>query len=273
MSKTNSLLFGPIGSGKSRSVRTLLREWPDENGQLHKGAGKEVMLLALEAGAEASYKGLTCEMGFHRHQHLPADVPWDMMQDWIEKLGRLAKMEDMANMIIPSTVRQEFQQFLELYSICQDYKCDACGESFGGVSDWTDERAFVMDGLSGLSDMAIHFVVGPKPFLPLALYQPVQKLIGNFLKKCVGIPASFVLIAHWDKEVNPVTGTTSITIDTVGQKLAPQLMKIFDEIICTRREKDKFFWSSLEDRVEQKVRRLPWSDSIEPSFELLFPVD
>lgn len=267
--KANVLLLGPVGSGKSYSLRTLLPHWPDERGTAHTGVGKEVMLLALEPGADATLGHFSCEMGLHVHQHLPATIGWEEMEEWVDRLGKLS-MEDVAKMTVPITVRQHYQHFLQLYSICAHFKCDRCGEDFGPVDSWGEDRVFAVDGLSGLSDMASQYLIGPKPIRSLPQTGAAQELIKAFLQKCVSIPASFALIAHWSREVNETTGSTSITVDTIGQKLAPKLLKLFDEIAVSRRDGTKFSWSTLEDRIELKARRLPYKDNLEPDFGLIF---
>lgn len=269
--KTNTLLFGPIGSGKSFCVRTLLREYPDHVGKTRRGVGKEVFLLALEPGAEASHAGLTCEMGFHRHTLLPADGNWEQTRDFVEKMGKLDTVEDLAKIRLPPGVRSEYQQYLTLYDVRANFVCDMCGESFGSIREWNDNRIFVNDGLSGITQIATHYINGPRPFLALALYQPVMGLIRSYIHECVGLNCSYVLLAHWDREKDEVTRQTSITIDTIGQKLAPRILKEFDEIAITHHEAGKkFWWSTLDDGVELKCRRLPYSDNIMPDFGVIF---
>lgn len=266
--KSNALVLGPVGSGKSFSLRTLLPHYP-HNGAAVAGAGKEVMLLALEPGADATLGHFTCEMGLHVHQHLPATIGWEEMEEWVRRLG-VMDMEAVAKMAVPAQIRQNYQQFLQLYSICAGYICDRCGENFGPVDSWDDSRVLAVDGLSGLSDMASHYLIGPKPIRSLPQTGSAQELIRALVQKWVSIPASFVLIAHWSRELNETTGQMSITVDTIGQKLAPKLVKLFDEIIVARREGTKFTWSTNEDRIELKARRLPYADNLEPSFKLIF---
>lgn len=269
--KTNTLLFGPIGSGKSRSIRTLLAEYPDERGRIHKGAGKQVFTIAMEPGWRSSYEGLACNMGFHVIEHLPTAVDWDLAREWVERLGKLSSSSDMIKLPVPINIRQSFQKYLDLFDICREFKCHVCGQDFGDVSQWTDECVLVNDGLSGLTELATQFINGPKPFLPLESYQAVQALIKNFVTQCASIDASYILIAHWDREVNEVTREKTVTIDTLGQKLAPKLLKLFDEIALTQHEAGKkFWWSTVEHGVELKARRLPYSDHIEPDFQQLF---
>ena len=267
--KANCLVLGPIGCGKSASLRTLLRHYEDYDGRVKPGAGKDVMLLALEPGADATLGAFSCEMGLHVKQHLPATVSWEVMEEWVQRLG-VMDMETIAKMAVPAHIRKEFQQFLELYSICNNYKCDRCGQTFGAVDSWDDSRVLAVDGMSGLSDMASQYIVGPKPIRSLPQTGTVQNLIEGFLKKCVSIPATFVLISHWSREQDEIKGGSSITLDTIGVKLAPKVLKMFDEIIVAQRQGTKFTWSTLEDRIELKARRLPYADNLAPDFTQIF---
>ena len=272
MTKTNTLLFGPIGSGKSYAARTLLAEYPNQQGRMVKGAGKEVFALTHEPGWRSSYKGLTCELGFHVCEHLPTPVDWELARDWVDKLGKMASSSDMIKQVVPISIRQAFQRYIELFDICINYKCDVCGKEFGCVDDWTSDRVLYEDGLTGLTELAIQFINGPKPFLPLESYQAVMALIKNFVQKCAAIQgASYVLVAHWDREVNEVTREKTITIETIGQRLAPRLIRLFDEIVlCQHEAGRKFWWSTVEHGVELKARTLPYSDHIDPDFRQLF---
>lgn len=269
--KTNALILGPIGSGKTFSLRTLLPEYPElggngkPTGRVAKGAGLSVRLLAHEPGWEATNGDLTCEMGFHVRQHLPADIPWPAAQEWAERIGTMS-MKAVADMEVSSAVRRDYQQFVGLYRNASHFICERCGEDFGMVDSWSEDTVYCQDGLSGISSMAIHLVNGPKPIMSLPQYLSAQTLIENYVKKCAGITASYVLLAHWSREQNEVQGGSSITIDTVGQKLAPKLLRIFDEIIVAQREGNKYSWSTEDPRIDLKARRLPYSNNIEPSF-------
>lgn len=258
-------MLGAIGTGKSRSVRTLLREYPDETGKMHPGAGLTVLTVALEPGAEATNGDCTCEHGFHLHTHLPVSLDLDMMEEWTERLGILS-MESIAKMEVSPTIRKSFNQFMGLYSICRAFICDRCGENFGAIDKLDDSFAIVNDGLSGLSDMAKQHLVGPKPIMSLPQFGAAQELVLGYLKLCLSIKASFVLVAHWSKEINQVTGDRIVTLDTIGNKLAPRIAKLFDEIIVTQRSGSKFSWSNNDTDIELKARRLPYSDNIEPTF-------
>ena len=53
---------------------------------------------------------------------------------------------------------------------------------------------------------------------------------------------------------------------TLGAKLAPKIPPFFSEVVYSRREADKFYWSNITANVDLKKRALPFSDKLEPTF-------
>src|SRR6266404_1136438 len=88
--KTNTIVIGPVDTGKTYSTRTLLAEYPDKNGKIHKGAGLKVHSLANEPGWEATNGDLTCDMGFHVNQVLPANPDWEVSLKWLESISGMS---------------------------------------------------------------------------------------------------------------------------------------------------------------------------------------
>jgi hypothetical protein len=114
--------------------------------------------------------------------------------------------------------------------------------------------------------MAVHFTVGPKPQLSWPEYDRAQNYLRSYLKKCVALPCTYVLTAHQAREQSEVAGGTILTVDTIGVKLAPKLLKMFDEIIVTSRSGNKYAWSTDTPGIDLKSRRLPYANNIEPDF-------
>lgn len=267
--KTNTLILGDVGSGKTECIKTLLPTYIDPNGKEQAGAGKRVMYLAHEPGARAIFGENPCEYGLHIKEHFPAQVPIDTFLDWLKRMANMTTKQ-YADLEVPILIRRDFDQFASMVSICKQFICDICGEDFGDASTWEDDTALVTDGLTGLTMMAVHYINGPKAYMTLPSYQPAQNLVENFVRMACGWKCSYVLISHWSRETDVETRQTHITLDTVGNKLAPKLLKIPDEVICACREGLKFRWSTLEDGVKSKVRRLPYSENITPSFVEIF---
>lgn len=263
--------MGPIGTGKSRVARTLLKEYPDENGKMHKGAGFEnVNLLACEPGWQATNGDLTCEMGFHVAEVLPANPDWTVGLRWLEKISNMSA-EEIKKMPIPASIRTGYHQFMDLYKTCVSFVCMRCGKELGSVDDWGQDTALITDGLTGISKMAIHFTVGPKPTLTWPEVDAAQHHVEGFINKCVALKCTYVLIAHWAREPGQVEGGTNITVHTIGQKLASRLLlDTFDEVILAERNGNTYTWNLADDRVDQKARRLEYKAGLRPDFSQIF---
>ncbi len=269
--KCNAVVFGPIGSGKSYCIRTLLKEYPDEYGKMHKGAGLNVLSIACEAGWEATNGDLSCEIGYHVCQVLPATPTWEQMIDWIDRTNTM-NSEAVKTMTIPGSIKNGYMQWMDLLKACINFKCDRCGTEFGPLDNLDDNYAVVTDGLTGITKMATDVIVGPKPSLTWPDIDRVGHIIEDFVGKFVSFKASYVLIAHWAREPKQVEGGSNITIHTIGQKLAPRLLlDTFDEVILAEREGTKYTWNmAAGDGVDQKARRLEYKAGLPPDFSQIF---
>jgi hypothetical protein len=261
--RTNALVMGPVQTGKTWGTRTLLREYPDIKGKICKGAGKIVCTVSLEPGWEDTNGDLTCDMGMHLVYIPPLPASWDELET-ITKLVNTAT--DIQKVNDPN--RRYYTQLMETYSTLKDYTCQRCGKSFGNCAKLDGHHAVVMDGLTGLSRNAMTAVVGLKPAKTWPEFDAAQQHIENLLRACVSIDASFILIAHVDREVDKETQRTKLMMHTIGQKLAPRLTKdLFSEIILARRDdRGSFFWSTSEPDMDLKARKLPFGDKITPDF-------
>src|SRR5215469_14669453 len=146
--KTNTVIQGFIGAGKSRSLLTLLPEWADEVGEVHRGAGLTTLVLSLEPGFVHTSCGNGCDQGLHTHYHYPADVDWDTIGSYVKLLNSLS-LKDVVEMSDPK--KRNYTGFAELFNVCKDFTCDTCGRSFGPINSLDDTYAVALDSLSPLS--------------------------------------------------------------------------------------------------------------------------
>jgi hypothetical protein len=253
LSKTNVLLSGPIGTGKTSALRTI----PE--------CGHRLFVLALEPGLD---KILTHSANCHWHYVAPATTDWDTMSrnaDLVNKMSndQLQKMKGMSNM--------GYRQFIEVLDTCAGFHCDICGEDFGAIDkDLRPDDVFAVDGLSGLSIMSMDLVVGAKPVKTQPDWGVAMDQIERIVNKwCSDTKCSFVLTSHIDREYDEITGGTKIMVSTLGRKLAPRIPRFFDEVVGCVRRADKFYWSTIEDGYDLKSRRLPLADAIAPDFRQL----
>jgi hypothetical protein len=261
--RTNTLLMGPVNTGKTWSVRTLLTEYPDIHGKLRPGAGRTVLAASLEPGFLDTNGDCTCDMGMHYHYIPPLDADWDTLMSLAQQVNRAT---DVTKIIDPN--KRDYSQFLDTYSMLAKFVCDRCGHDFGPIDKLDESHAVVMDGLTGLSRNAMNYTAGLKPHKSWPEYDAAGQQVENLLRKCVSIRASFILIAHIDRETDTTEGRTKLMMHTIGNKLAPLLTKdLFSEIIFTRRDdRQNFLWSTVEPNMDLKARKLPFSDQIKPDF-------
>jgi hypothetical protein len=271
--KSNVLLEGDIGTGKTTALRTLLPEYLDERGTAHRGAGLETFIISMEPGVEAALGPNLCGPGapnpaIHTHYQPPAAVDWSIMRKWAQVM-HVSTIEAAIKTVDPG--RSSYTQFLDLFSTCADFVCDRCGESFGDVGEWDESRAICFDGLTGLTRMVIFSTVGSRPFLSLPEIGGIQQQIEGFMDLAWGgTRCTSVLLAHIERETSPLTGLSTLTTATIGQKLAPKLARKPDEIIVAECIDDKYIWNTEEAGRGLKHRRLPLSSSLAPDFAQLF---
>lgn len=253
--KVNVLIEGPIGSGKTTSLKTI----PE--------CGKELFILATEPGI-TSILSDTDESKVHWHYVPPAKTSWETLIDNAEKVNKFP-MDALQKM--PGLNKGDYHQFIEVLSSLANFKCDRTGKEYGPVDALGPNCVLAIDGLTGLSKMAMQLVVGAKPIKTQPEWGVAQDNLRNFLDKFTSDTlCSTVLIAHTSKKEDRLNGGFITTVDTIGQALSPDVPKFFDEVIMAVRDGDKFHWSTMEARADLKTRLLTWEENIEPTFEHFF---
>lgn len=267
--KTNTILVGPVGTGKTRTILTLLSSYRDEKGQTQRGAGLETFFLTMEPNWAATIRDHGCADGLHVHYLSAAPPSWDTTRRMVELLTTNT-MKNVIEMADPN--KRQYTHFSQVFGICMDFRCQKCGQSFGDVSEWGEDRALFGDGLSPLSKMAMEAVAGGKPVQSKPEYYAAQGFLLGLLRLLFqATKCSVILTAHAAREVDPVTGTSMIVIDTIGQRLTPEIIKLPDEIILTERERGRFTWNTmLEAGTQLKRNRLPERSGLAPDFAQIF---
>jgi len=255
--KFNVLVMGPVSGGKTHSCRTLITE----------NLVDELFILATEPGIETIMGDMPTDR-VHWKYIAPAATSWETMiqnAQYVNKWGP----EQLQKMNWPN--KGEYTQFIEVLKALSNFTCDRTGEEFGQVDEFGPNRALVLDGLSGLSKMAMDIVVGAKPVKTQPEWGIAQDNVRNILDKCCyETKCTFVLLAHVNRNKDEVTGGTYITIDTLGQKLAPDIPKPFDEVIYADRDRGKFKWATERANTDLKDRLLSFDSDLEPNFKLLW---
>ena len=244
------LLMGPSGTGKTYSIRTLV------------DAGITPFVIFTEPGREVL-------------QDIPSSkLHWKYIPPTTSDLGALADMAKKVNTLtfesltkLTDANRSKHNQLLEVIATLNEFKCDRTGESYGPVEKWGPDRAIVIDSLTGLNKMAMALVVGGRPTKSMADWGLAQDMLRKLLDYLTTVPKCLVvLIAHVARERDEITGGTYITINTLGQKLAPEVPVFFSDVILSVRAGSEFTWSTAAPQTDTKTRNLPIKEKIPPTF-------
>lgn len=263
------MLLGPINTGKTRALLTLLNKYEDESGETRRGVGLQTFLITLEPNYAATIRHHGCEHGLHVHYLSAAPPSWDTVRRFV---GLLATNTIEKIVTMPDPNKRLYTQFMALFGLCQNFVCQRCGEEFGDLSEWDDSRAAFFDGLSPISKIAMEAVIGGKPVPSRPEYYGAQGFLLGFLRLAFqATKCSIIMTAHAAREVDPNTGLAQTTLDTIGQRLTPEIIKLPDEIVWTQRERGRFTWSTMMDAgIQLKHNRLPERDNLAPDFVQIF---
>jgi len=244
--------MGDSGTGKSYALRTLV------------DAGITPFVFATEQNFIQVMKDTLGKTVHYKYVSPQPEQSWMQVLDMAKKVNQLS-YENLSKVHDP--FKQSRNKFLDLIVACNDFVCDCCKKSWGGINSWNTDRAFVIDSWSGASDMAFSLVIGNKPTKAMPDYMVAQNTLRSVLgplttqTKC-----TVVIIAHIGREKDEITGGTNITINSVGQKLGPDMPRMFSDVIRTMRNAATFYWDTADSQSTVVARHLPIGNSLPPSF-------
>lgn len=257
MPGVNVMLMGPAGTGKTHSIGTAV------------DAGVEVFYFGLENGLEA-LKGYWTDRG----QPIPDNLRWHIlkapslsfldMQESARKINTLS-LESLAKMTDPD--RGKHNQFIEVYSVLNNFVDQRTGKAYGTVLDWKSDRLLAIDGMTGLSNAALSLVTGGKPVRSQSDWGIAQVELEKLLRKlCDDCPCHLVVLAHVEREVDPVLGGVKIMPSTLGKALAPKIPAMFSDVILAVRQGTAWTWDTSNALADLKTRNLPIKADNKPDF-------
>lgn len=253
----NVMLMGPAGSGKTHAIGTLV------------DAGIEVFYLALEPGLESLLGYWTdfskpIPSNLHWHTLKAPDTSFLDMKQSATMVNTLS-LESLAKMTDPN--RSRYNQFMELFTILNDFEDQRDGQKYGAVNTWDTKRALVIDSLTGLNSAALNLVIGGKPVRSQSDWGIAQQQLEGLLRKlCDGCSCHFVLLAHVEREADLVLGGVKLMASTLGKALAPKIPAMFSDVILTVRQGSKWTWDTANVMADLKTRNLPITADNLPSF-------
>ncbi len=252
----STLLIGPAGTGKTTSLITLLEQ------------GLKVRLLATEPSSpgrvimEAKKRAISIEQ-FEWAYVSPSMPSWGSLKKSAEIINTLS-LNDISK-LRGGIAKPDGTQWLQLLKTIENFPSQR--GPLGDATEWTADTAFAIDGLTGISAMSRVLTVGLKPNPAPDEWGTMQGNILNLIwKLCADCKCFFILIAHVEREMNEITGTSNLTVSTLGAKLAPKLPPLFTNVVYAKRLEDQFFWSTADSNVDTKSGDLPLSKNLLPSF-------
>lgn len=248
------MLLGPSGTGKTHALRTLI------------DCGITPFVLFTEQGMDIC--GDLPPDKFHWHYIRPTGTPWSTLTATAKMINQLS-FSALKSWADPNRAKY-LGPWSEVLEWCNDFRCDRTGESFGDIGKFGTDRAFVIDGLSGISRAALKLVVGGHPSPDQSQWGCAMETIETVIEKlCLDLMCTFVLIAHTERENNEEEGVSKIMASTLGRKLAPKLPRNFSDVILTKRVGTTWTWSTTESGVDTKARNVPWNKDIPPHFSVI----
>jgi len=259
-------LMGLGGTGKTYALGTLA-EWAERN-------GFELAILFTENSLETF-------LGYFRdpppdskrvareppaciywHQQLTRPVSLKAMTSMADSIGKLS-YESITK--LADANRGENNAFWRILASCADFVDDRTGKKLGPVDSFPANRIFAMDSLTETSNAAMKMQVGARPTASPGDYGVAQGALMNFLRLCTqGINCPFIMTAHVDRELEPVSGLPKTMIKAVGKALATEIPTLFSEMIYTVREGNSWYWDQAAFGVDVKSRYLPYRTKITP---------
>ena len=246
------ILMGDSGTGKTYALASLVT------------AGITPFIIATEQNfmqVAKEHLGKTMHYKFisPKPEHGLASI-----LDMTTKINMLS-YENLCKVTDP--FKQQHNKFLDVITTCNKFICDCCKKDWGSIIEWSTDRALVIDSLSGLSDMAFALVVGNKPVRAMPDYGVSQNAMRMLLDVLTTqARCTFVLVSHLDREKDEITGGTNITLKTIGQKLGPDLPRMFSDVIRARREGTAYTWDTADSQSTVVARHIPTASNQPPSF-------
>jgi hypothetical protein len=251
------LLMGSPGSGKTYSITTLIE------------AGLEVFVIITEPNGldtlldAMARKNLPMEK-LHWHVIAPMPTSISILKEQAQKINTMG-YEDLGK-IKTGISKREATQYMDLLKQIENFTDQRTGNSYGSITSWSSDRAFVLDSLTGINIMVQDCTVGSKPTMHQGEYGVAMNAIHRLVITLTSLDCYFVLMAHIDRVVDPVRGGTFIMLSALGQKLAPKLPAPFSECILAVRDGSNYYWSTATPNVDTKSRALAISAQLKPSF-------
>lgn len=251
-----TLLMGQPGSGKTTAVVTLLK------------MGFKVYVAFTEAGVGALNKALTVHKVSEedRKRLFFAYIKPGVENFTVMKKGAKAVNEAAEFGKMESGSRKDFNQLIQLMQLFENFK-DQNGVEHGPVDAFKCDSVLALDGLTGLSKMAMDLVVGAKPAKTLQDWGVAIDQLDKFQLQCANIVCPFVMLAHLSREQEEISGKIIVTLSTLGRQLGPRMPSAYNDFVYAKQDGDgKWFWSTIDKNCQLKATYLEHAERLPADF-------
>lgn len=246
----NVIIQGDSGAGKTRSLITLIPM----------GITPFVLFTEPERAVLAD---IPCPK-LHWMYVRPGISSWEDLRSALKMVNVLSNDAQQKQ---DGVDRHKHNQIMDLVAGLGNFKCDRCGEAFGDVTLWKNDRAICLDSLSGVNHLAKTNKIGAKMVLSQPDWGVAMQSEEVLIQMLANIPeAMFILIAHMAMERDELSGRIIRMPSALGRKVAPELPRNFSDVITAVREGNQFRWSTTEADTMAAARNVPWSNKLPPDF-------
>lgn len=255
------LLLGPAGTGKSYSIGTLV-DWC----QVHDFT---VHVLFTENSLE-TLLGYWADV----EKPIPSCLRWHVVPSPTLPLSALVQgakdagmmsYDQLTRLIDPN--RSKNNPWEKFVRILTDVPDDRTKKTFGNIGEWTNRQFLAVDSMTEAAAACFSMVVGNKPTSSQPEYLVAQNNFINWVRFITqSLQCGLVMTGHPRRQLNEVTGVTTIQVSAIGKALGDDIPRYFSEVIWCKNEPDGWWWDTAAFGVDTKKRYLPKASKIKPDF-------
>lgn len=267
------LIQGDSGAGKTYTLGTIA-DWASRQ-----SAPLSVRVLFTENGLE-TFKSYWVDppldaataKPIRPARPIPPNIAWHVaspgaqtlasLKDAAQKVGLLS-YKSLTEMVDPN--RGMANPAFKMLEALENFPDDRTGAKLGNIGSWGRDTIFCVDSLSELAEGYKRMATGNKPVMSQPEYQVAQNNLINFLRFLTQGPKfTLVMTAHLQKQVNELTGGTTLMTSAIGKAIADDIPKLFSEVLYSYREGLSWYWDTSAPNVVTKTRYLPIRAKIAP---------
>ncbi len=265
----NVFLIGPTGTGKTTALRTIVRAGLELHVQFTEPHMSMVLAPHLEWEKELGLPPLDVSK-VHYSYIPPTSVDNNVLMEAYE-LQRTWPWEQLKKQT-DDPMKAHYVSFQRMAaSLLVNWHCDQCSVDFGPVTSWGHERALVVDGLSGVNDMAEQHIGGGAMARSQSQMGAMMDTELNLFGKKLPMDTNclYVLIGHLRRIYSDMSQGMTKLPHALGKANAADWPRLFQDSILAVRVGNEFMWSTSDSEFDCAARNLPIAPNLAPDFQPL----